>query len=90
MSWTACHDDICQTHQSDKDSFRWYSKLSRKDLHKTQVKKHVDSLYLKSDSEESYEVIKSFSTEKKPLQNQSDYTQHRNHYFSDSSQENFS
>ena len=90
MSWTACYNNTCQTHRSDKDDFRWYSKSSRKDLHETQVKRHVDSLYSKSDSEESYEVIKSFSTEKKSSQNQSDYTQHRNHYSSNSSQEDFS
>ena len=35
-------------------------------------------------------MIESSSTEKKLLWDQSDYTQHRNHYFSDSSQENFS
>ena len=34
-------------------------------------------------------MIKSFSTEKKSSQDQSDYTQHRNHYSSDSSQEDF-
>ena len=33
--------------------------------------------------------MKSSSTEKKSPWDQSDYTQHRNHYFSDSSQENF-
>ena len=59
-------------------------------MHRTQVKRCVNSLYSKSDSEESYEVIKSFSTEKKLSQNQSDYTQCENHYSSDSSQENFS
>ena len=76
-------------HRSDKDSFRWYSKSLRKDLHETQVKRHVDSSYFKSDSKESYKVIKSSSTEKEPLWDQSDYVQHRNHYSSDSSQENF-
>ena len=35
-------------------------------------------------------MIKSFSTEKKSLQNQSDYTQCKNYYSSNSSQENFS
>ena len=90
MLWTACYNDVYQVHQSNKEDFRWYLKSSRKDLHRTQVKRCVDSLYSKSDSEESYKVIKSSSTEKKLLQNQSDYTQHRNHYFSDSSQENFS
>ena len=35
-------------------------------------------------------MIKSFSTEKKLLQNKLDYTQWENHYSSDSSQENFS
>ena len=59
-------------------------------MHRTQVKRHVNSLYSKSDSEESYEVIKLSSTEKKPLQNQSNYMQCGNHYSSDSSQENFS
>ena len=59
-------------------------------MHKTQVKRCVDSLYSESDSEESYKVIKLSSTEKKLLQNKLDYTQHRNHYSSDSSQENFS
>ena len=56
-------------HRSDKDDFRWYLKSSKKDLHETQVKRHVDSLYSKSDSEKSYEVIKLSSTEKKPLWN---------------------
>ena len=59
-------------------------------MHGTQVKRCVDSSYSKSDSEKSYKVIKSFSTKKKLLQDQSDYTQHRNHYFSNSSQEDFS
>ena len=77
-------------HRSNKDDSEWYSKLSRKDLHETQVKEHVNSLYLKSDSEKSYEVIESFSTEKKSLWDQLDYTQCRNHYSSDSSQEDFS
>ena len=67
MSWTACYNDICQMHRSDKDDSRWYSRSSKKDLHRTQVKRCVDSLYSKSDSEKSYEVIKSFSTEKKLL-----------------------
>ena len=90
MSWTACYDDTCQTHRSDKDDFRWYLRLSRKDLHRTQVKRCVDSLYSKSDSKESYKVIESSFTEKKPLRDQLNYTQHENHYSSDSSQENFS
>ena len=59
-------------------------------MHRTQVKRCVNSLYSKSDSEESYEVIESFSTEKKLLQNELDYTQQENHYSSDSSQEDFS
>ena len=77
-------------HKSNKDSFRWYLRSLRKDLHRTQVKRCVDSLYSKSDSEESYEVIESSFTEKKLLQDQSGYTQCRNHYSSDTSQENFS
>ena len=76
-------------HQSDKKDFRWYSKSSRKDLHRTQVKRCVNSSYSKSDSEESYEVIKSFFMKKKSSQNKSDYTQWENHYFSNSSKENF-
>ena len=76
-------------HQSDKKDFRWYSKSLRKNLHRTQVKEHVDSSYSKSDSEESYEVIKSFSTEEKLLQDKSDYTQWENHYSSNSNQEDF-
>ena len=55
-----------------------------------QVKRHVNSLYFKNNSEESYEVIKSFSTEKKLSQNKSDYMQQENYYSSDSSQEDFS
>ena len=90
MSWTACCNNACQTHRSNKDSSEWYSRPPRKNLHRTQVKEHVDSSYSKSDSEESYEVIKSSSTEKKSLQDQSEYIQHENHYSSDSSQENFS
>ena len=77
-------------HRSNKDSSEWYSRPPRKDLHRTQVKRHVDSSYSKSDSEESYEVIKSSSTKKEPLQDQSGYVQHRNHYSSNSSQEDFS
>ena len=90
ISWTACYENICQTHQSDKEGSEWYSKSSRKNLHRTQVKRHVDSSYSKSDSEKSYEVIKLFSTEKKLLWDKSDYTQQENHYSSDSSQEDFS
>ena len=67
MSWTACYNDTCQMHKSDKEDSEWYLRSSRKDLHKTQVKRHVDSSYSKSDSKESYEVIKSFSTEKELL-----------------------
>ena len=59
-------------------------------MHETQVKKHVDSLYSKSDSEESYKVIESFSTEKELSQDKLDYTQQENHYSSNSNQENFS
>ena len=69
MSWTACYNNICQMHRSDKKDSGWYLKSSRKDLHRTQIKRCVDSLYSKSDSEESYEVIKSFFTEKESLQN---------------------
>ena len=46
-----------------------------------QVKRCVNSLYSKSDSEESYEMIKFFTTEKKLREN---------HYFSNDSHENFS
>ena len=46
-----------------------------------QVKRCVDSLYLRSDNEESYEMIK-FSEIKQKLQ--------KNCYFSDSSQKDFS
>ena len=67
MSWTAYYNNICQMHKSNKDDFEWYSKSSRKDLHRTQVKRCVSSLYSKSDSEESYEVIKLSSTEKESL-----------------------
>ena len=90
MSWTVCYNDICQTHQSDKKDSEWYSKSLKKDLHETQVKRCVESLYSRSDSKESYEVIKLFSTKKKLSQNKLSYMQWGNHYFSDSSQENFS
>ena len=75
MSWTACYNNVCQTYQSDKEDFRWYLKSSRKNLHETQVKRHVDSLYSKSDSEKSYEVIKLSSTEKELLWDKLDYMQ---------------
>ena len=58
MSWTAYYDNICQTHQSDKDSSEWYLKSSKQNLHTTQVKRYVDLLYSKSDSEKSYKVVK--------------------------------
>ena len=54
-------------HRNDKEDSKWYLKSSRKGLHRTQVKRCVDLSYSKSDSEESYEVIKSSFTEKKPL-----------------------
>ena len=84
MSWTVCYNNICQIYQSDKKDSEWYLKSSRKDLHVTQFKRHVNSLYSESDSEKSYKVIKSFSTEKKLLWDKSDYTQQENHYSSDS------
>ena len=59
-------------------------------MHEIQVKRHVDSLYSKNDSEESYKVIKLFSTEKKLSQNKSEYMQQENYYSSNSSQEDFS
>ena len=90
MSWTAYYNDICQTHWSNKEDSEWYLKSSRKDLHETQVKRHVDLSYSKSDSKESYEVIKLFFTEKKLLQIKLRYTQQENYYSSDSSQEDFS
>ena len=89
ISKTTCYNNICQTYQSNKEDSEWYLKSSRKNLHKTQVKRSVNSLYSKSDSEESYEVIKSFFTKKKPLQNKFNYAQQENHYSSDSSQEDF-
>ena len=76
-------------HQSNKEGSEWYLKSSKRDLHETQVKGHVNSLYSKSDSEESYKVIKSSSIKKKLLWDESDYTQWENHYSSDSSQEDF-
>ena len=81
MSWTVCYDNTCQTHQSDKNDSEWYLKSLKQSLHVTQVKKNVDSLNSRSDSEESYEMIK-FSTTKKKLR--------ENHYFSDDSQKDFS
>ena len=81
MSWTVCYNNVCQTHKSDKNSSKWYSKSSKQSLHVTQVKRHVDLSYSKSDSEESYEIIKSFITEKKSREN---------HYSSDNSQRDFS
>ena len=45
-----------------------------------QIKRYVDSLYSRSDSEESYEMIK-FSTIEKKLR--------ENHYSSDNSQKDF-
>ena len=81
MSWTACYNNICQTHQSDKSYSEWYSKLSKQSLHVTQVKRHVDSLTFRSDSEESYKVIKFFTTKKKSR---------GNHYSSNNSHEDFS
>ena len=50
-----------------------------------QVKRHVDSPYFRSDSKKSYKVIKSFFTEREPLQSQSDYTQQENYYSNNSS-----
>ena len=73
MSWTVYYNDVCQTHQSDKEDSKWYLKLLTKDLHRTQVKRHVDSSYSKSDSEKSYKVIKLFFIKKKLSQNKSDY-----------------
>ena len=55
-------------HQSDKKDSEWYSKLLKKNLHRTQVKRHVNSSYSKFNSEESYKEIKLSSTEKKSPQ----------------------
>ena len=90
MSWTACYNNACQTHKGDKDGSGWYPRPPRKDLHRTQVKECVDSLYPNSDSEGSYEVVETSSTEKELSRDQLGYAQHRDHYFSDSSQEDFS
>ena len=49
-------------------------------MHIIQVEKHIDSLYSESDSKESYEVIKFFTTEMKLREN---------HYFSDNNYEDF-
>ena len=49
-------------------------------MHRTQVKRHVDSLYSKSDSEKSYKVIEFSTTEKKSR---------KDHYSSDSSHKDF-
>ena len=81
MSWTACYDDIYQTHQSDKNNSEWYLKSLKQGLHITQVKRHVDSLYSRSESVKSYKVIKFFTTEKKLREN---------HYSSDDSHKDFS
>ena len=75
MSWTAYYENICQMYQSDKEDSEWYSKSLRKDLHETQVKRHAESLYSKSDSEESYKVIKLSFIKKEPLWDKLDYTQ---------------
>ena len=69
MSQTACYNNICQTHQSDKDDSEWYLKSSKQSLHVTQVKRCINLLYSKFDSEESYEIIKFFTTEKKLKEN---------------------
>ena len=65
MSWAACYENTCQIYKSDKKDSKWYLRLLRNNLHETQVKRHIDLLYSRSDSEKSYEIIKSFSTEKK-------------------------
>ena len=67
--------------QSDKNDSEWYLKSSKQSLHVTQVKRHVDLSYFKSDSEESYEIIKFLTTEKKLREN---------YYFNDDSYEDFS
>ena len=59
-------------------------------MHRTQVKECVNLLYSRSDSKESYKVIKLFSTEKKLLWDKLNYMQWENHYSSDSNQEDFS
>ena len=50
-------------------------------MHTTQVKRHVDLLYSRSDSEEIYKVKKFSETEQKSLEN---------HYTNNDSQKDFS
>ena len=50
-------------------------------MHVTQFNKYIESLYFKSDSDKSYEVIKFFIIEKKIREN---------HYSSDKSHKDFS
>ena len=68
MSWTACYNNVYQTHWSNKKGSEWYLRSLRYNLHRMQVKRCADLLYSKSDSEESYKVIKLFTTEKKSQQ----------------------
>ena len=50
-------------------------------MHTTQVKRCIDLLYLRSDSEKSYKIIEFSETEQESQEN---------HYFNNSSQKDFS
>ena len=63
MLWMTCYNDTCQTHQSNKEDSEWYLKSLRQNLHTTEIKRHIDSSYSKSDSDKSYEVIEFSETE---------------------------
>ena len=43
LSWTACYEDDCLTHISEKEEFEWFSKKSRKISKQERVKKKTST-----------------------------------------------
>ncbi len=73
LSWTACYNDMCWIHWSEKDEFRWYSQK----LHK-KCENYNTTKWLKSQSEVKElailkkEEIKEIDTHKTQIENYSE------------------
>ena len=63
LSWTVCYNNMCTTHRDDKNSFRWFSRASKK-TQQLQVTEKEKKLQLQVESkEEAYTISWSLSSE---------------------------
>ncbi len=56
LSWTACYEDNCRTHLSDKKGSKWYSKPSRKN-HFYAATYHQSKMHDEDSDESSFTMI---------------------------------